>query len=213
MKIAPTQLSEKEFSSLKNDINKTLQDIRNGIVHAQGRKNTRNGKAGEIAVCKLLNFRNQDGTLYEQNGMGCDVPKSVVERSNLPKEFHHDIEIKYYEAKSGNLLGDASKKIKKLKKGLVLIKAFYDKTPDNPLPKIHIEKIVPNAEDLKAFEHMEKIVSFVKDKSNPIKGFGGTREKVKEENKKLTSNRFYLNDNSNSKTNARQVQLCYKLNH
>jgi len=207
MKIAPTQLSEKEFSSLKNDINKTLRDIRNGIVHAQGRENTRHGKAGEIAVSKLLNFRNQDGTLYEQNGMGCDVPKSVVERSNLPKEFHHDVEVKYYEAKSGSLLGDASKKIKKLKKGLVLIKAFYDKTPDNPLPQIHIEKIVPNAEDLKAFEHMEKIVAFVKDKSNPIKGFGGTREKVKKENKKLKTARFYLNDNSNSKSNARQIQL------
>lgn len=207
MKIAPTQLSEKEFSSLKNDINKTLQDIRNGIVHAQGRENTRHGKAGEIAVCKLLNFRNQDGTLYEQNGMGCDVPKSVVERSNLPKELHCDVEVKYYEAKSGSLLGDASKKIKKLKKGLVLIKAFYDKTPDNPLPQIHIEKIVPSAEDLKAFEHMEKIVAFVKDKSNPIKGSGGTREKVKQENKKFRTTRFFLNNNSNTKTNGRQIQL------
>lgn len=208
MKIAPTQLSEKEFSSLKNDINKTLQDIRNGIVHAQGRKSTRHGKAGEIAVCKLLNFRNQDGTLYEQNGMGCDVPKSVVERSNLPKELHCDVEVKYYEAKSRSLLGDASKKIKKLKKGLVLIKAFYDKTPDNPLPQIHIEKIVPSAEDLKAFEHMEKIVAFVKDKSNPIKGSGGTREKVKQENKKFRTTRFFLNNNSNTKTNGRQIQLA-----
>jgi hypothetical protein len=207
MKIAPTQLSEKEFSSLKNDINKTLRDIRNGIVHAQGRENTRHGKAGEIAVCKLLNFRNQDGTLYEQNGMGCDVPKSVVERSNLPKELHCDVEVKYYETKSGSLLGDASKKIKKLKKGLVLIKAFYDKTPNNPLPQIHIEKIVPNAEDLKAFERMEKIVAFVKDKSNPIKGFGGTREKVKQENKKFKTTRFFLNNNSNTKTNGRQIQL------
>jgi Holliday junction resolvase-like predicted endonuclease len=58
---------------------------------------------------------------------------------------------------------------------------------------------------------MEKIVAFVKDKSNPIKGFEGTREKVKKENKKLKTARFYLNDNSNSKSNARQVQLCYKL--
>ena len=37
----------------------------------------------------------------------------------------------------------------------------------NTLPKIHIEKI-PNSEDKKKFEEMEKIVDFVKDYSIPV---------------------------------------------
>jgi hypothetical protein len=205
MKLAQNQLSEKEFSSLKNDINKTLRDIRNGIVHAQGSSERKHGKAGEIAICKMFNFRNEDGTLYEQNGRGCDVPKSVVERSNLPKEFHHDVEIKYYNDKASvSLLGDAKKKIQKIRKGLVLIKAFYQDDPKNTLPKIHIEKLSPNSEDKKKFEEMEKIVDFVKDYSNPVPQ---TRELVKDFNKKCKSGRFYLNNISSSKRRQRQIQL------
>ena len=205
MKIAENKLSQKEFSTLKNDINKTLRDIRNGIVHAQGSNERKHGKAGEIAICKMFNFRNEDGTLYEQNGRGCDVPKSVVERSNLPKEFHHDVEIKYYNDRASvSLLGDAKKKIQKIRKGLVLIKAFYQDDPKNTLPKIHIEKLSPNSEDKKKFEEMEKIVDFVKDYSNPVEQ---TRELVKDFNKKCKSGRFYLNNISSSKRRQRQIQL------
>jgi hypothetical protein len=205
MKIAENKLSQKEFSSLKKDINKTLQQIRNGVVHAQGSDSAKHGKAGEVAICKMFNFRNEDGSLYEQNGRGCDVPKSVVERSNLPKEFHHDVEIKYYSNKSSvSLLGDAKNKIQKIKKGLVLIKAFYQDDPENPLPKIHIEKISPNSEDKKKFKEMEKIVDFVKDHSNPV---SQTRELVKEFNTKCKGGRFYLNNTSSSTRRQRQIQL------
>ena len=206
------KLAENQLNSLHSYVNESLRDIRNGIVHSQGSANKQHGKAGEIAVARLFNFRDENGNLFDQNGHACDIPKSVAERSNLPKEFHEDIEIKFYEKSRKTLLmGDAMKKMQKIKNGLVLIVVFYDEVPCNvcDLQIIKIEACTNQSD----FDHMEKIVSFVKDKSNPIKGFGGTREKVKEENKKLTSNRFYLNDNSNSKTNARQVQLCYKLNH
>lgn len=205
MKIAENKLSQKEFSSLKNDINKTLRDIRNGIVHAQGSDSAKHGKAGEVAICKMFNFRNEDGTLYEQNGRGCDVPKSVVERSNLPKELHYDVEIKYYSNKAScSLLGDAKKKMQKIKKGLVLIKAFYQDDPKNTLPKIHIEKLSANSEDKKKFKQMEKIVDFVKNHANPVPQ---TRELVKEFNAKYKSGRFYLNNTSSSSGKRRQIQL------
>jgi len=202
------KIAENQLNSLRSYVNESLRDIRNGMVHSQGSANKQHGKAGEIAVARLFNFRNQNGNLFDQNGHACDIPKSIAERSNLPKEFHQDIEIKFYEKNRKTfLMGDAMKKMNKIKNGLVLIVVFYDKVPCN-VCDLQVIKVEPctNKSD---FDRMEKIASFVKDKSNPIKGFGGTREKVKEENKKLTSNRFYLNDNSNSKSNARQVQLCF----
>jgi len=204
------KLAQNQLNSLHSYVNQSLRDIRNGIVHAQGSSNKKHGKAGEMAVARLFNFRDENGNLFNQNGHACDIPKSVAERSNLPKEFHHDIEIKFYEKKRKTfLMGDAMKKMQKIKNGLVLIVAFYDQEPCN-VCDLQIIKIEPCRHE-SDFDHMEKIVAFVKDKSNPIKGFGGTREKVKKENKKLKTARFYLNDNSNSKSNARQVQLCYKL--
>lgn len=205
------KIAQNRIKSLNLYVNESLRNIRNGIVHAQGSANKKHGKAGEIAVARLFDFRDENGNLFDQNGHACDIPKCVAERSNLPKEFHHDIEIKFYEKNRKTfLMGDAVKKMQKIKSGLVLIIVSYDKEPCN-VRDLQIIKIEPcrNKSD---FDHMEKTVAFVKDKSNPIKGYRGTREKVKKENKKLTSNRFYLNDNSNSGNNARQVQLCYKLN-
>ena len=204
------KLAENQMTQLHSYTNQALRDIRNGLVHAQGSENKKHGKAGEIAVSKLFNFRDENGNLFDQNGHACDIPKSVVERSNLPKEFHYDVEIKFYEKKRKTfLMGDATKKIQKIKNGLVLIVVFYDQEPCN-VCDLQIIKIEP-CKHQSDFDHMEKIVAFVKDKSNPIKGFNGTREKVKKENKKLNTARFYLNDNSNSKSNARQVQLCYSI--
>ena len=206
------KIAQNKISSLNLYVNKALRDIRNGIVHSQGSADKQHGKAGEIAVARFFDFRGENGNLFDQNGHSCDIPKYVAERSNLPKEFHHDIEIKFYEkTRKTFLMGDAVKKIKKIKSGLVLIIVSYDKEPCN-VCDLQIIKIEPCRRSKSDFEHMEETVAFVKDKSNPIKGYEGTREKVKKENKKLTSNRFYLNDNSNSRNNARQVQLCYKLN-
>lgn len=205
------KIAQNKIKSLNLYVNESLRNIRNGIVHSQGSVNKQHGKAGEIAVARLFNFRDENGNLFDQNGHACDIPKYVAERSNLPVEFHHDIEIKFYKnTRKTFLMGDAVKKMQKIKSGLVLIIVSYDKEPCN-VCDLQIIKIEPcrNKSD---FDRMEKTVAFVKDKSNPIKGYRGTREKVKKENKKLTSSRFYLNDNSNSGNNARQVQLCYKLN-
>ena len=205
MKIAKTQLTAQQFSSLEQDILKTLRDIRNGIVHAQGSDSAKHGKAGEVAVSRLFNFRNEDGSLYEQNGKGCDVPKSVVERSNLPKELHCDVEIKYYDKhSSGSRLGDAVTKIQKIKNGLVLIKLFYDGIPEKPLNEIIVEKIYTTPKDEKNLDQMEKIANFVKNHSNPIEL---TRKKVKQFNAKCKNTRFYLNNTSSSNGKGRQVQL------
>lgn len=205
MKIAKQTIAQNEFSSYKNDIKDTLRKMRNGLVHAQGSEKTRHGKAGEIAICKLLNFIDQNGNVYEQSGRGCDVPKEIATRSLLPKELHHDIEVKYYKSKSGwTLMGDAEKKIAKIRKGLVLIKGYYDEDPKNPKPILHIEKISPNEDDQKAFDEMIEVAKFVKDYRNSVEK---TREKVIEYNAKCKSKRFSLNNCSNSKKNSRQIQL------
>ena len=205
------KIAEKQIKTLHSYVNQSLRDIRNGLVHSQGSPNKQHGKAGEIAISKLFNFRDENGNLFDQNGNACDIPKSVAERSNLPKEFHHDIEIKFYEKKRKTfLMGDAIKKMQKIKNGLVLIVLFYDKAPCN-VCDLKIVKVEPCKHE-SDFDRMAEIATFVKDRSNPIKGFGGTREKVRKENAKLKTARFYLNDNSNSSSNTRQVQLCYKLN-
>ena len=205
MKIAQQTIPQNQFSTYKKDIESTMRKIRNGLVHAQGSEKTKHGKAGEIAICKLLNFIDQSGNVYEQNGRGCDVPKEIAKRSFLPKELHHDIEVKYYKSKSGwTLMGDAEKKIKKIREGLVLIKGYYDENPSNPKSILHIERISTNQEDEQAFDEMIEVAKFVKDYRNSVEK---TRQKVKEFNSKCKSKRFTLNNCSNSKKNSRQIQL------
>ena len=85
MKIAQQTIPQNQFSTYKKDIESTMRKIRNGLVHAQGSEKTKHGKAGEIAICKLLNCRDQSWTVYVQNGRGCDVPKESATGSFLPK--------------------------------------------------------------------------------------------------------------------------------
>jgi hypothetical protein len=101
-------------------------------------------------------------------------------------------------------MGDAEKKIAKIRKGLVLIKGYYDEDPKNPKPILHIEKISPNKEDQKAFDEMLEVAKFVKDYRNSVEE---TREKVIQYNAKCRSKRFSLNNCSSSTRNSRQIQL------
>jgi len=201
------------LENLQAEIARQWVRLRNGEITAQGRDSNKHGKLAEIALSIILNFVDENGEVYEQQGASCDAPKHIVEKSRLPKELHHDAEVKFYhkscrptETRKGNLmLGDVIKKCNLIQKTLVVIAVFYDKTIMD-LHAIDFIKLEPTPQEIDYFERAEKIYHQVKDRTNSVEA---TRSIVKEFNARNKDLRFYLNNNSNSKTDGRQMQICY----
>jgi hypothetical protein len=201
------------LENLQEEIRYQWTRLRNGEISAQGSDDKKHGKLAEIALSIILNFVDENGEVYEQQGDSCDTPKHIVEKSRLPKELHHDVEVKFYnkrcqptETRKGNLmLGDLVRKCNLIQKTLVVIAVYYDETPMN-LHGIDFIKLEPTPQEIDYFKKAEEIYRQVKDKSIPVLE---TRSIVREFNARNRGLRFYLNNNSNSKTDGRQMQICY----
>ena len=203
------KIAENTISSYKTDWKEVTRKVWSGQISAQGSAKCRHGKVGEVIANRMFGFSNSDGSSFDQVGSSCDVPKSVVEKSNLPKKYHHNVEIKTYDIKNRNgiLLGDSVRKMKKIKETLVLIVFFYDGSPSN-LVSCDIIKIDSNVIPSSTQNAFTKCSAYVKNKSNCIYR---TREEVVNVNKKHRTRAFYLNNNSNSKSDSRQIQLVANL--
>lgn len=202
---------------LKKDfvkVNEYAKQIRNGIVHAQGTKNKRHGKALEMFLAEHFNLVDENGNPYDQFGAKVDFPKEVVERGNVPQEWVADWEVKYYNKNSTTIfLGDAERKMSSMKNGLVLVVGLYDGSPEN-IVDIQFIKIQNKRNIVSHFRAWKEASKYVKDRGNTIEE---TKQFVKRINNQVNSYLFLANTSrqerySNSKgkweNEARAVQLC-----
>lgn len=200
---------DRNIALLTQYIGEENAKLRNGSLSAQGSENKRHGKLAEIALAKVLNFVDENGNLFDQQGHACDIPKHIVENSKLPKEFHYDVEIKFYEKKRRQLLlGDVIRKCNAMQKTLVILLVSYDCIPQN-VSGLEVIKVEPTSKEVDYFRKAMKIAEQVKDRTNSV---SETRSMVTEFNAQNKEMRFYLNNNSNSKTDNRQIQICLNLN-
>jgi hypothetical protein len=194
------KIAEKKIASFLSIWKSTYKQVMNGTIPSQGSKKCRHGKVGEIVANLLFGFCD-----FEQVGASVDVPQWVARLS----KFHHNIEIKTYDIRNRNaiLMGDSIRKMKKIKDTLVLIVFFYDGSPSN-LVSCEVIKIDENVIPTSTQKAFAKCSAYVKSKTNSI---WQTREQTKRVNANHRTRAFYLNNNSNSETDSRQIQLVANL--
>ena len=93
-------------------------------------------------------------------------------------------------------------------KTLVILLVSYDCIPQN-VSGLEVIKVEPTCLEVDYFRKAMKVAEQVKDRTNSV---SETRSMVTEFNAQNKGMRFYLNNNSNSKTDCRQIQICLNLN-
>ena len=203
----------------KSRISELVTLINNGAISAQGPKNKRHGKALEIMLAEEYNFRNEDGSLYEQYGNKIDFPKEIVSKGNVPKEWIGDWEVKYYSSTTNQILfGDLEKKMESIRKGMILVLGIYEGDPRNIVDLMFIR--IKNTKELREnLSTWKEVCSAVKNANTSI---DDGRELVKFVNKN-TKGSFKLSNISRHERwseskqewqgEARAVQLTCSMKH
>jgi hypothetical protein len=197
-------IEEKSYSQIE-------KHLRN--VNAHNKQMGKHGKPFEKYLEDYFKF-----PVHDQHKDAVDFRKEIVEQGNVPESLIGDWEVKYYDIKRKDImLGDVERKLLAIKKDLILVVGFYDRTPDK-LVDVKFYKLSVNPE----IEKMEKIwletASFVKDYSNTLEE---TKEEVKSINRLNRGSAFRLANNSlpdrwspskcKMEKEKRQINLCINL--